>query len=192
MTFRQGFAGKNRRYRLSGWLVAALCTIGAGVSPAQAARVNGTLVAYAQAGDHYLHFQNRVTGDCYMAATASDGAFGAQLPPGVYDLRADRGAILTHSIIVGSADVGLGQVSELAPYAPARIWQLQGIAPSLLSSAAPLTANLFTVDTTRLPPATNVAAAPMAELPTGTPQVAEPASGAASAQNPVPTPDPRY
>ena len=192
MTFRRSFSGKNRPCRLSGWLVAAVCAVVAGASSAEAARVNGTLVAYegpAQQSDRYLHFQNQVTGDCYMVATATDGAFGAQLPPGVYDLRAERGAILARTIIVGSADVGLGRVSELAPYAPARIWQFQGIAPSLLSSAAPSTANILTVDTTVLPPEAKVMAAPPPDLSSPAPQLSEPAFSPPPPLNPPPATD---
>lgn len=163
---RADLSGLDPRGRLRGAIVTALgvvVTALSGAGPAGAAQVNGTLAAYespAPQGGRYLHFQNSVTGDCYMTATNADGGFGAQLPPGVYDLRAERGAILAHRIAVGDADRGLGRVSELAPYAPQRLWQYQTIAPAILTSPAPSTANIMTVDRTALPPSTHVIAAP--------------------------------
>ena len=127
-------------------LVCALTMIPLRTAPAQAAQVHGTFVAYEggpQAG-RSLHFQDEITRDCYMLRTAPDGSFATRLPPGVYDLRAERGAILARAVSVGTADVGLGTVSDLAPYAPSRLWDLQSIAPSILSSPAPSTAHLMT------------------------------------------------
>ncbi len=187
MTFRPDFARKIRRYRLSGALFAALWIVVTGGSSVHAAQVNGTLVAYessAQQRGRYLHFQNKVTRDCYMVATAADGTFGAQLPPGVYDLRAERGAILAHAINVRSADVGLGQVSDLAPYAPSRLWHLQSIAPSILFSPAPSTANILTKDTTVLPPAEKVMPASLPGGSSEAPNLSEPAFGPAHAVTP--------
>jgi hypothetical protein len=157
--------------------------------------VGGTLIAYegsALGGGYTLHFQNEATGDCYIATTANDSSFGAQLPPGIYDLRAERGAILVHAIIVAAGDRELGQVSDLAPYAPQRIWQFQQIAPAQVTSAAPSTANIHTLDTTRLPASTYVANAPAVDLPSGTPQYSEPVSGWVSIKNQGQAPEPRY
>jgi hypothetical protein len=187
VTFRPDFTRKIGHSRLGGALFAALWIVVTGGSSVHAAQVTGTLVAYessAQQRGRYLHFQNKVTRDCYMVATAADGTFGAQLPPGVYDLRAERGAILAHAISVRSADVGLGQVSDLAPYAPSRLWHLQSIAPSILSSPAPSTANILTADATVLPPAEKVMPA---SLPGGSgeaPNLSEPAFSPAHAVTP--------
>jgi hypothetical protein len=187
VTFRPDFASKIGRYRLSGALFAALLIVVCGGPSVHAAQVNGTLVAYgssAQQRGRYLHFQNKVTRDCYIVATGADGTFGAQLPPGVYDLRAERGAILAPAISVRSTDVALGQVSDLAPYALSRLWHLQSIAPSLLSSPAPSTANILTADSTVLPPAEKVTPA---SLPGGSgeaPTLSEPAFGPAHAVTP--------
>lgn len=187
MTVRPVGVRKNWRYRLSGALLAAGCLVAADVSSVHAAQVNGTLVAYessAQQRGRYLHFQNEVTRDCYMVATAADGTFGAQLPPGVYDLRAERGAILAHAIAVRNADVALGQVSDLAPYAPARLWYLQSIASSILSSPAPSTANILTADSTVLPPAEKVMPASLPGGSSEAPNLSEPAFSPAHAVTP--------
>jgi hypothetical protein len=187
VTFRQNLAGKNWRYRLCRGMLAALCIVAASGSPVRAAQVNGTLVAYegsAPQGGRYLHFQNKVTRDCYMAETAADGSFGAQLPPGVYSLRAERGAILVRGFAVGSADIVLGQVNELAPYAPGRLWYLQAIAPSLLSSPAPSTANILTADATVLPPQGRVMTAPLPGLASAPADFTEPTLGPAHAVTP--------
>ncbi len=177
MTSNPTFFLQNPGGRIGGWLIALCCVVMTGVAPAEAARVNGTLVAYEGAAPQrgrYLHFQNEASGDCYMAATSADGSFGAQLPPGIYDLRAEHGAILAHGIVVGANDFALGRVSELAPYAPARIWQYQAIAPSQLTSPAPSTANIMTLDKIVLPPSTRVAAEPAPMMGTPMPKLTPP------------------
>jgi hypothetical protein len=120
----------------------------------RAARVSGRLLTYhgAPYASRDLHFENCVTLDIYLSPTHSDGSFAQSLPPGCYDLRAEHGAILARSIIVGDADVTLGPVSELAPLAPQRLFELQSIFPTLLSSPAPSTAYVFTHDSTVVPP----------------------------------------
>lgn len=120
---------------------------------AYAARVSGKLVSYhgQPAPSRDLHFENCVSRDIYLAPTHGDGSFAQTLPPGCYNLRAERGAILKSSIEVGAAPVDLGQVSDLAPRAPARLFDLQSIFPSLLYSPAPSTAYIFTRDTTVVP-----------------------------------------
>lgn len=121
---------------------------------ARPARVSGVLTAYESSSpepSRDLHFQNAITRDIYLSPTHTDGSFAVELPPGLYDLRAERGVILRHAIAVGEADVALGLVSEAAPYAPARLFQLQNIADSILTSPAPSTAYIMTVDTTILP-----------------------------------------
>jgi hypothetical protein len=114
----------------------------------QAAQVSGTLTGYensAPQANRYLHFENRITGDIYLAPTARDGNFGTELPPGEYQLRAEHGAVLA-AVEVGFDDIPLGVVRELAPYAPSRLWNLQSIAPAQVISAAPSTANIMTRD----------------------------------------------
>src|SRR5437879_2471909 len=105
-----------------------------------AARVSGTLMGYdtsAPLASRDLHFENSITLDFYLAPTHSDGSFAVELPPGVYNLRAERGAILAHAVAVRDTDVALGNVSELAPYTPARLFELQDIAHALHTSPAP-------------------------------------------------------
>ena len=123
-------------------------------SPARAGTVSGILVQYEGAPDpsRDLHFENVITRDIYMAPTHQDGSFSQQLPPGIYRLRTEVGAILANDIGVADADVPLGRVSELAPLAPARMFQLQTIAPTIIKSPAPSTAFTYTEDTTVLPP----------------------------------------
>jgi hypothetical protein len=124
---------------------------------ARSARVSGVLTGYESSSpepSRDLHFQNAITRDTYLSPTHTDGSFAVELPPGLYDLRAERGVILKHAIAVGEADVALGLVSEAAPYAPARLFQLQNIAASILTSPAPSTAYIMTVDTTLLPAGT--------------------------------------
>jgi hypothetical protein len=123
-------------------------------SRAHAATVSGILVQYEGAPDpnRDLHFENVITHDIYMAPTHQDGSFSQQLPPGTYRLRTEVGAILASDIGVADADVPLGRVSELAPLAPARLFQFQNIASTILKSPAPSTAFTYTEDTTVLPP----------------------------------------
>lgn len=123
-------------------------------SRANAATVSGILVQYEGAPDpsRDLHFENAITHDIYMAPTHQDGSFSQQLPPGTYRLRTEVGAILASDIGVANTDVPLGRVSELAPLAPARLFQFQNIAPTILKSPAPSTAYTYTEDTTVLPP----------------------------------------
>ncbi len=137
--------------------IAALAAVGAlGYTPgcARAARVSGVLTGYENSTplvSRDLHFQNVITGDIYLSPTHTDGSFGASLPPGTYRLRTEAGAVLMNSIAVGSADIDLGRMNELAPLAPQRWWQSQAIAPARLSSPAPSTAYLMTSDKTPLP-----------------------------------------
>jgi hypothetical protein len=134
-------------------------------APAAAARVSGTLTSYqAQpAVSRDLHFENCVTHDSYLAPTHNDGSFAQSLPPGCYDLRAERGAILRHAIMVGEADVALGQVGDLAPFAPGRLFELEALFPTLLTSPAPSTAYIFTHDATVVPASAEVVPVPTSE-----------------------------
>lgn len=132
---------------------------------ARAGRVSGVLLTYQGQPDpsRDLHFENCVTRDIFLAPTHSDGSFAQTLPPGCYNLRAERGAILRSGIRVDDAAVPLGQVSELAPLAPARLFDLQAIFPSLLTSPAPSTAYIYTRDTTVVPASAPKVAAPSSE-----------------------------
>jgi len=67
---------------------------------ASAAVVAGTYTGHGGAplADHQLHFENRVSGDIFLARTGADGSFSADLPPGSYDLRAERGLVIKSDI----------------------------------------------------------------------------------------------
>lgn len=141
---------------------------------AHAARVGGVLAGYEKSTplpSRDLHFENEITRDVYLSPTHTDGGFAASLPPGIYSLRTETGAILRRNIRVGSKPVSLGQVSELAPYALARLFDRQWVAPSILTSPAPSTAYIMTVDRTAPPPNAPVAPKPKinwSRLPPGT------------------------
>jgi hypothetical protein len=181
-------AGGHGRAAVIVMLMAALfAAIGSSPGDAWAARVGGVLTGYESSTplvSRDLHFQNNLTGDVYLSPTHADGSFAAVLPPGNYSLRTETGAILMRSIMVGRAALDLGHISELAPYAPQRLWHFQIIAPALVTSPAPSTAYVATADTTPLPadasavpkPEVNWSEAPMG--PAGGPNAA---TGAATA-----------
>lgn len=138
-----------------GMMVIAIGALLLGAPPLWAAQVAGTLTGYESStplGNRYLHFENVATHDIYMTPTGADGSFSVNLPPGLYDLRTERGAILARRI-VGSSRDAIGAVSDLAPLSPARLFELQAIAPAQVYSPAPATANLMTFDPTVPPPA---------------------------------------
>lgn len=143
--------------------IAALSLASAG--SAAAARVSGTFVNYQgqPIASRDLHFDHCVTHDSYLAPTHGDGTFAQSLPPGCYDLRAERGAIVRRAIVVGEADVAIGQVSDLAPLAPARLFQLQTLFPTLLTSPAPSTAYILTRDATVVPVSAAVVPVPSSQ-----------------------------
>lgn len=155
--------GAMRRLALAAALV--LPAAFAPAANAEAGRVSGVLTTYQGQPDgrRDLHFENCITHDNFLAPTHTDGSFAQSLPPGCYNLRAERGAILKSSIQVGEAPVSLGQVSDLAPLAPARLWDLQSLFPTLLYSPAPSTAFVFTRDTTAVPKSAPKIAAPSSE-----------------------------
>lgn len=120
-----------------------------GIAPASAqqftsARVTGSFVYRdgTPADNRQLHFQNRATQDLFVAPTDSKGEFEAHLPPGIYDLRAERGVILKRKIIVGSTDMSVGRVVEPAPLDVHRPFQRQGVAEAIVDTPAPATANM--------------------------------------------------
>jgi hypothetical protein len=117
---------------------------GVGALTASAANVSGTM-SYrngAAADKRQLHYENRITGDIYVAPTISDGSFTADLPPGLYDLRAERGVILARKIRVDSTDVNIGHVVEPVPLDVHRPFQRERVAESIVVNPAPSTANL--------------------------------------------------
>jgi hypothetical protein len=183
----RGLTGTNRRdpkrYRFCSSLL-AVCWLVLGVTATvQAAQVSGKLVTYegttVQSVRH-LRFENMVTRDAFLMATTRDGDFAARLPPGVYALRAERGAILARGIVVTDAPIELGQVHDLAPLALARLWDRQTIAPSLIVSPAPSTARILTADTTVLPPQQSTTTAPPVDLPLPKPALGRGSPGAPS------------
>ena len=89
-----------------------------------------------------LHYENRTTGDIYVAPTNPDGSFTADLPPGLYDLRAERGVILAYKIRVDTTDLNVGHVVEPAPLDVMRPFQREGVADAIVVNPAPATANL--------------------------------------------------
>jgi hypothetical protein len=134
-------------------MVAGIACAAAAPQAASAANVSGALITPQgqPAPSRDLHFENRITRDIYLCPTHQDGSFRQNLPPGQYDLRAERGAIVASSIRVTDADLSLGKLTEPSPYSPWRILELEDIAPSLLTSPAPSTAYLMTQDTTVVP-----------------------------------------
>jgi hypothetical protein len=89
-----------------------------------------------------LHYENRVTSDIYVAPTKPDGTFSADLPPGIYDLRAERGVVLADKIRVDVQDVNIGHVVEPAPLDVRRPFEHEAVAETVVESPAPATANL--------------------------------------------------
>ena len=122
----------------------ALATMLAGSRSAGAANVSGVMsYRNGKAADkRQLHYENRITSDIYVAPTNPDGSFTADLPPGIYDLRAERGVIIAYKIHVGDADLNIGHVVEPVPFSPLRPFQREGVAEAIVENAAPATANL--------------------------------------------------
>jgi hypothetical protein len=124
--------------------VAVVVGLAAGTQIARAAIVSGTM-SYRDgrpADKRQLHFENRVTDDIYIAPTRPDGSFSADLPPGVYDLRAERGVVLAGKIHVENQDVSVGHVVEPAPLDLRRPFEHEGVGEAIVDSPAPATANI--------------------------------------------------
>jgi hypothetical protein len=111
---------------------------------AGAANVDGnmTYVNGSPAAKRQLHYENRATQDMYVAPTKPDGSFTADLPPGTYDLRAERGVILKSRIRVQDEDLNIGRVVEPAPLDWKRLFEHQTVAEAIVLTPAPSTANL--------------------------------------------------
>jgi hypothetical protein len=137
-------SSRGLRFAAAALSLAVAAGLAAGVQIARAANVSG-LMSYrdGKAADRrQLHYENRVTNDIFVAPTKPDGSFAADLPPGVYDLRAERGLVLASKIRVDSADVNLGHVVEPAPLDVRRPFEREGVAEALVESPAPATANV--------------------------------------------------
>jgi hypothetical protein len=142
----------NLKIRISGKLRLSVIVISiafaaatiTGLPNAGAAIVSGTM-SYQDgkaAAKRQLHYENRITGDIYVAPTEPDGSFRADLPPGLYDLRAERGVILHYKIRVDNADLNVGHVVEPAPLDYHRPFQREAVADAIVENPAPSTANL--------------------------------------------------
>src|ERR1700735_3227598 len=98
----------NRKSSRSLRFAAAALSVAVGAGLAAGARIVGAanlsgLMSYrdGKAADRrQLHYENRVTNDIFVAPTKPDGSFTADLPPGIYDLRAERGLVLVSRIRV--------------------------------------------------------------------------------------------
>ena len=125
-------------------LIALVAATIADSRSAGAANVSGVMsYRNGKAADkRQLHYENRTTSDIYVAPTNPDGSFTADLPPGVYDLRAERGVIIASKIHVGDQDINIGHVVEPPLFDPLRPFQREGVAESIVDNAAPATANL--------------------------------------------------
>jgi hypothetical protein len=137
-------SGRKLRFAAVAISVAVSAGLAAGARIAGAANVTG-LMTYRdgkRAARRWLHYENRVTSDIYIAPTTPDGVFSADLPPGLYDLRAERGVILATKIRVDTQDLNLGPVVEPAPLDVCRAFEQEGVADVILDSPAPATAKL--------------------------------------------------
>jgi hypothetical protein len=112
---------------------------------ANAAVVAGTYTSHGGSplADRQLHFENRISGDIFLIRTGADGSFSADLPPGDYDLRAERGLVIKSDIAVDTSEVSIGRVSAVEKFNLLR-WpfESQGIGPSLVETGAPATAHV--------------------------------------------------
>jgi hypothetical protein len=124
-------------------MLAVAGIVGAAGSSAFAANVSGNLVTVdgKAARNRQIHFENRVTHDLFLIMTVRDGQFSIDLPPGSYDLRSDRGAIMGPLIDVDEADVALGDIVQRAGWR-GQIFQREGVLKGILATPAPSTANI--------------------------------------------------
>ena len=114
-----------------------------GAFDAGAAQVGGMLSAPSgQIAHRELHFENHATRDIFMAPTSDRGEFSADLPPGIYSLRGERGTIFVPEIIVEADPVNLGTVNQPTGFNPWRIFQMEGVVKVLVHTPAPSTAYL--------------------------------------------------
>ena len=138
-------SSRGLRFAVAALSVAVGAGLAVGARIAGAANVSG-LMSYrdGKAADRrQLHYENRVTNDIFVAPTKPDGSFTADLPPGVYDLRAERGVILASKIRVDSDDINVGHIVEPAPLDVRRSFEHQGVADTIVESPAPATSNVI-------------------------------------------------
>ena len=134
--------GKQRHLRVLRLLAAALFVFAA-LGAAGAATVTGRLTASSGAvAGRQLHFENRVTSDIFLAPVSADGTFSADLPPGQYQLRDERGTVMVPDINVGEANLSLGNVSAPSGWNPLGIFDSERVGEAIVRSPAPSTADL--------------------------------------------------
>lgn len=123
----------------------------------------------APLADHQLHFENRVSGDIYLARTAADGSFTSDLPPGTYDLRAERGLVIKSGVVIDGAavDMNIGRIHDGAPLDVRRPFEREGVGPSIMDSGAPATAHLDHASVAPVPAAATATASAAAAPPPG-------------------------
>jgi hypothetical protein len=124
--------------------VAVAAGLASGMRIASAANVSG-LMSYRDgkpAERRQLHYENRITSDIFVAPTKPDGSFTADLPPGFYDLRAERGVVLASRIRVDNEDINLGHVVEPPMLDVRRPFEHEGVADTIVDSPAPATSNV--------------------------------------------------
>jgi hypothetical protein len=111
---------------------------------AQAAVVSGILTAPdgRPASDRQIHFENRITKVLFLMRTDSDGKFAADLPPGTYDLRREKGPIIRAGIKVDDVNDDLGKVAETTVDFWSYLFELEALGERVVNSPAPATANL--------------------------------------------------
>ncbi len=124
-------------------MLAVLGIAGAAGSPAFAANVSGilTTVDGKAASSRQIHFEDLVTHDLFLIMTDRDGKFSVDLPPGSYDLRSDRGAILGPPIAVDEADLALGNIVQPIGWR-GLIFRREGVLKGVVTTPAPSTANI--------------------------------------------------
>jgi len=94
------------------------------------------------AKDRQLHLENVASRDMFVVVTGNDGSFTGDVPPGQYELRAERGLVLKPKIVVFGSSVGIGRVIEPAPLDVRRPFQRQGLGEAIVQTQAPATANM--------------------------------------------------
>lgn len=133
------------KLKTSGLLALSILAAAIAVPSANAAVVSGSYVYRGgrPANQRQLHFENRVSHDMFIAPTGDDGTYSVDLPPGVYDLRAERGLILKSGVVVsGDHPVDVGQAVEPAPLDVRRPFEREGVGEAIVQTEAPGTANL--------------------------------------------------
>lgn len=128
-------------------IVAAFALGTAAIPTAADATVVSGMFSYqsgSPAKNRQLHFENRVTQDMFIAPTEDDGTFSTDLPPGRYDLRAERGVVLRANVLVDTSEgsINIGHVVEPAPLDVRRPFEHEGIGEDIVQNPAPSTANL--------------------------------------------------